>query len=147
MVDSQVVSSTYTISAVAQVTAPIFTPASGNYSTSQNVTISCATPGATIRYTTDGTTPTANSPIYSQGISITSSKTIKAIGVKTGMADSTVTSASYTISSTYPSWVAGTAYALGDMVIYSGKTYKCTIAHTSLTGWEPPVVPALWQLQ
>ncbi|WP_420535093.1 fibronectin type III domain-containing protein [Brevibacillus formosus] len=33
------------------------------------------------------------------------------------------------------------------MVTYQGQDYKCTFAHTSLVGWEPPNVPTLWQLQ
>lgn len=42
-------------------------------------------------------------------------------------------------------WQAGTAYAVNDEVTYSGVTYRCLQAHTALTGWEPPNVPALWQ--
>lgn len=43
-----------------------------------------------------------------------------------------------------PAWRAGVAYAVGDLVSYAGRTYECRQAHTSLTGWEPPNVPALW---
>ncbi len=46
-----------------------------------------------------------------------------------------------------PAWTANTAYAIGNLVTYGGSTYKCIQAHTSLVGWEPPNVPALWQLQ
>ncbi|MDA0638005.1 lytic polysaccharide monooxygenase [Nonomuraea sp. MCN248] len=42
-------------------------------------------------------------------------------------------------------WKAGTAYAVGSTVTYGGATYRCIQAHTALTGWEPPNVPALWQ--
>ncbi|WP_313563210.1 carbohydrate-binding protein [Ruminiclostridium cellobioparum] len=42
-------------------------------------------------------------------------------------------------------WAPNTAYAAGDTVTYSGSTYTCIQAHTSLTGWEPPNVPALWE--
>lgn len=41
-------------------------------------------------------------------------------------------------------WKAGTYYAVGATVTYGGLTYRCIQAHTSLTGWEPPNVPALW---
>jgi chitinase len=37
------------------------------------------------------------------------------------------------------------AYAVGDRVSYNGHNYQCLQAHTSLVGWEPPNVPALWQ--
>src|SRR6185369_73904 len=43
-------------------------------------------------------------------------------------------------------WVANHAYAVNDLVTYGGHTYKCIQAHTSQGGWEPPNVPALWQL-
>ncbi|MEX3617021.1 lytic polysaccharide monooxygenase [Paenibacillus glucanolyticus] len=44
-------------------------------------------------------------------------------------------------------WAANTAYAANTLVSYDGKVYKCLQAHTSLPGWEPSNVPALWQLQ
>lgn len=58
------------------------------------VTITCATTGATIYYTDDGSNPTTASTAYSEGISITETKTFKAIAVKLNMHDSEVTSAS-----------------------------------------------------
>jgi chitin-binding protein len=42
-------------------------------------------------------------------------------------------------------WRAGTAYAAGSTVTYGGASYRCRQAHTAITGWEPPNVPALWQ--
>ncbi len=45
-------------------------------------------------------------------------------------------------------WADGIDYAVGDEVAYpdeNGSQYICLQAHTSLTGWEPPNVPALWQ--
>ncbi|GGP63193.1 lytic polysaccharide monooxygenase [Saccharothrix coeruleofusca] len=42
-------------------------------------------------------------------------------------------------------WAANTAYAVGSQVTYGGASYRCIQAHTSLTGWEPPNTPALWQ--
>jgi len=46
----------------------------------------------------------------------------------------------------YPTWQAGTSYTVGEIVSYGSSNYKCVQAHTSLTGWEPPNVPALWNL-
>jgi hypothetical protein len=43
-------------------------------------------------------------------------------------------------------WAPNTAYAVNDTATYGGSTYKCLQAHTSLTGWEPPNTPALWQM-
>lgn len=42
-------------------------------------------------------------------------------------------------------WAPGTAYSAGDVVTYNGVSYRCVQAHTSMVGWEPPNVPALWQ--
>ncbi|MCA1292782.1 sugar-binding protein [Paenibacillus sp. alder61] len=42
-------------------------------------------------------------------------------------------------------WAPNTAYAVNDTVTYSGSTYTCLQAHTSLAGWEPPNAPALWK--
>ena len=42
------------------------------------------------------------------------------------------------------SWAPNTAYATGATVTYSGVSYRCIQGHTSLAGWEPPNVPALW---
>ncbi|MGI5160259.1 carbohydrate-binding protein [Microbispora sp. CA-102843] len=45
----------------------------------------------------------------------------------------------------YPAWAPNTWYAIGARVTYNGVDYECIQAHTSLTGWEPPNVPALWK--
>ncbi|WP_283135810.1 alpha-lytic protease prodomain-containing protein [Rhizohabitans arisaemae] len=42
-------------------------------------------------------------------------------------------------------WAPNTNYTVGAQVTYGGVTYRCLQAHRSLTGWEPPNVPALWQ--
>jgi chitodextrinase len=47
---------------------------------------------------------------------------------------------------TYPAWAPNVSYAAGTRVSYGGKNYQCLQPHTSLVGWEPPNVPALWQL-
>ncbi|WP_422656916.1 fibronectin type III domain-containing protein [Paenibacillus sp. EC2-1] len=44
-------------------------------------------------------------------------------------------------------WSANVSYKVNDEVTYGGKTYICRQPHTSLTGWEPPNVPALWLLK
>ena len=51
-----------------------------------------------------------------------------------------------TATGQYPAWQANHAYKVGDLVSYNGHNYKCLQAHTSIVGWEPPNVPALWQL-
>jgi uncharacterized delta-60 repeat protein len=83
-----------------QVATPTFNPAAGAYGGDQSVTIGCSTSGATIYYTTDGTGPGTSSGAYGSAIAVagdTTSMTIKAIAVKSGMSDSAVAQASYTI--------------------------------------------------
>ncbi|WP_326944820.1 MULTISPECIES: chitobiase/beta-hexosaminidase C-terminal domain-containing protein [unclassified Amycolatopsis] len=79
------------------VAAPTFSPPGGTYSAGQTVTISSATSGATIRYTVDGSTPTASSPQYTAPISVPGSRTVNAIALKSGSTTSAVSSATYTI--------------------------------------------------
>lgn len=79
-----------------QVATPTFSPGTGQYTTTQSVTLACATAGADIHYTTDGSTPTTSSPVYSSAISVTDTTTLKAIAVKTGMTNSAIGSAVYT---------------------------------------------------
>lgn len=81
----------------APVATPSFSPPGGAYTSAQTVTITTATSGASIRYTVDGSTPTASSPLYSGPISVPSSRTINAIGIKAGLANSSVGGATYTI--------------------------------------------------
>lgn len=147
MNSSTTVTAVYTIGNTQTVAIPVFSPAGGTYSSAQTVTITCATSGAEIRYTTDGTEPTTSSALYSSPITVSSTTTIKAKAFKSGMTSSATVTQTYTISSTQiAAWAVGTAYKAGDLVTYSGKTYKCIQPHTALAGWTPDVVPALWGL-
>ena len=107
MNDSAVASVSYTIKET--VATPEFSLASGAVDSGTKVTISCATEGAKIYYTTDGTEPTASGTEYANAISITEAVTLKAIAVKDGMNDSAVASASYTIYTP--------KYSVGDFVL------------------------------
>ncbi len=80
-----------------QAATPVFSPGGGTYTSQQNVTITDATDGATIYYTTDGSTPTTSSPIYFIPIGVTQSMTIKAIAAASGYTNSNVATAVYTI--------------------------------------------------
>jgi len=76
--------------------APVISVASGKYIAQQNVTITSTTPSASIYYTTDGTTPSDLSTLYTGPIAVNSSKTIKAITYAAGFDPSLLSSASYT---------------------------------------------------
>ena len=88
---------TYTIGN-AQAAAPSFSPGGGDYDTSQTVTLSDGASGATIYYTTNGSTPTTNSTRYAAAISVTATETIEAIATASGYNQSGVATAVYTIN-------------------------------------------------
>jgi hypothetical protein len=94
--NSAVGTAVYTINGAAA--TPGFSPAAGTYSSGQTVTISDGTSGASIYYTTNGTTPTTGSTLYSSAVSVASTQTLEALAVKAGYFNSAVGSAAYTIN-------------------------------------------------
>ena len=80
----------------SEVLAPGFTPAGGTFYDAQSVEITCATAGVEIYYTLDGSTPSSTSTKYTGAITISETKTLKAIAIK-GENSSSVTEATYTI--------------------------------------------------
>ena len=121
------------------VATPTFSPVGGTYTEAQNVTISCATDGATIYYTLDGTDPVfevtgINGTAYTTALAISQTTTVKAIAVKDNMINSAIATAEYTINITPPA--QETAYTLitnnnalitGDKYIIvgiKGESYK-----------------------
>ena len=90
----------FNFKAATNVAKPTFSPAAGRYTEAQTVTISCATEGVAIYYTTDGSTPTASSTRYTSPITIEETTTLKAIAVSADGEESLVATANYTISNT-----------------------------------------------
>jgi len=88
--------------AASTAAAPVFSPAAGTYTATQSVTISDTTSNATIYYTTDGSTPSSASNLYTGAITVSSTETIKAIAIAVGYHASPVTSASYVIGAVTP---------------------------------------------
>jgi hypothetical protein len=76
---------------------PTFSPGSGTYTTAQSVTIKDTTPNASIYYTTNGTTPSTGSTLYTGPIQVATSKTIEAVALAPGFSQSADGFASYTI--------------------------------------------------
>jgi hypothetical protein len=81
-----------------QAAKPTISPNGGTFTASTQVTLSCSTSGATIRYTTNGTDPTSSSTLYSSPFTVSTTCTVKAKGFKTGYTDSDVASAGFTIN-------------------------------------------------
>jgi hypothetical protein len=92
--NSDISSATYTL----QAAAPTFDPPSASYRVPQRVSISDASPGTTLYYTTDGTTPTTSSPQYTRPFVVPRTATIRAIAVAAGWSQSEVADATYTIT-------------------------------------------------
>ncbi|MFO7735503.1 MAG: chitobiase/beta-hexosaminidase C-terminal domain-containing protein [bacterium] len=79
--DSDVATATYTVT--GQVADPVIDPSEGYFTSSTSVSITCSTPEANIRYTTDGSLPSrSNGVLYSGPFTISSTTTIKAIGYR-----------------------------------------------------------------
>ena len=104
------------------VASPEFSVESGAVNSGTEVTITCATEGAKIYYTTDGSEPTASGTEYTAAISVTAAVTLKAIAVKSGLNDSAVASVSYTIKGT----VATPAFSLASGEVDSGTSVTIT---------------------
>jgi len=81
------------------VETPVFTPVSGAYSDSVAFSIACATEGAVIRYTLDGTVPTETSTLYTAPVTLTTTTTVTAKAFKAGWFASETATAVYTVSS------------------------------------------------
>ena len=95
MTNSSIMIETYIITPPGQVVQPMATPAGGNYATTQTVTLTTTTGEADIYYTLDGAVPTASSTLYSGPIPISTTTTLKAIAVKTGMTNSSIMTETY----------------------------------------------------
>jgi hypothetical protein len=125
----------FTSSVPYTVAAASFTPAAGAYSSAQTVTVSTTTAGASIRYTTDGATPSETAgTLYSGPITVGNITTVTAIAYLSGENDSAVTSAVYTITGTVasPSFTpaAGT-YPSAQTVAVSTTTAGASIRYTT----------------
>jgi len=124
---SAVASATYIIKPT--VATPVFSPVAGTYTSTQSVTINDATLGATIYYTTNGSTPTTASTKYTGPITARVTQTIKAIATATGDTQSAVASATYTL--------IGSPYALAapaSSITTSTATLNAVVNTLGLTG-------------
>jgi hypothetical protein len=88
--------------------APAITPAAGTYTSLQTVTLTDATKGAVIYYTTTGVAPTTASTKYTAPFAVSATETVEAIAVATGYNNSAVATAAYKLIGT-PSALAAPA--------------------------------------
>ena len=116
---SSIASATFTL--LDQVAAPVFSPAPGAYAATQTVSISDTTPNAIIYYTLDGSTPTASSTVYTAPITVSSTTTINAIGMKSGDISSAVITGTYTITGNFINFANGFSTSSSSMT-FNGST-------------------------
>jgi subtilase family serine protease len=109
--NSAVATAAYTITAAPAVT-PTISPSSGNYPAAQMITLTDMTSGATIYYTTNGTTPSTSSTKYTAPFLVNANGTVvQAIAAATGSSNSAVASTTYTFVDS-PSVLAEPATAI-----------------------------------
>lgn len=100
------------------VATPTFNPPAGVYAQPISVTISSTTPGATIRYTTDGSNPTETSTQYTSPISLDTNTTLKAIAFASGFDPSYVATASYIFPQVVQNMTQLRNQTVGDGTVY-----------------------------
>ena len=129
----------FTYTTPVTVATPTFNPGADTYSSAQSVSITSATSGATICYTTNGSTPAASTPgICSTGtalanggiVTVSTSETLEAIGTENGFTNSAVGSASYTISA------CAQNLAIGNFTL-CGETYNDVSTGTVTVNYRP----------
>jgi hypothetical protein len=114
-------------------TAPVFSLTAGAYHSTQTVTITDSIQGATIYYTTDGSTPSTASPVYTSPIMVSATETLQAIAVASGYTESPVTSAQYSISPLIVpviTWTTPAAIAYGTPLSTTQLDATTTVAGT-----------------
>jgi hypothetical protein len=132
--NSAVATAAYTITASGPAVIPAFSPAAGTYSTTQTVTISDTTAGATIYYTTDGVTaPTTASTKYTSPIQVSSTETIMAMATATGFTNSAVATAAYVINAAAPDFTL--TPASGSITVQPGAQGTDVIAIAPKNGF------------
>lgn len=88
---------TWETGAATQVAAPVLTPGSTNFTDQLTVTATCATDGATIYYTMDGSKPTTGSAVFpAEGLTLTETTTVKAMAANGKLENSNVAEETYT---------------------------------------------------
>lgn len=123
-----------------QVATPTFSPEAGTYNSAQNITISCATEGASISYAVVQGTAEPQYSSYESPISLSQrgTYTVYAKAVRDGMDDSEVATASYTINLPYS--ITAQAWGTGGTVTASASSAttgtEITITITPDNGYE-----------
>ncbi len=115
----------------ATAATPGITPAAGTYTLPVTVTLTDSTTGASIYYSTDGSTPSATSStstLYSTAFALTGPETVKAVATASGFAPSAVASNAYAIQAATPIFSPGPGtYTASQSVSIMDTTPNSTI--------------------
>jgi hypothetical protein len=106
---------------INQVVTPVISPSNGSVTSPVTVSISSATEGATIYYTTDGTDPTTASTLYADPFILSATTTVKAFAVKGGFDDSEIATKTYTFPATVANIAAFNALSANDVATITGE--------------------------
>jgi hypothetical protein len=120
-------SSVITITSQSAAATPVITPATGTYSSAQNVTITDSTSGATVYYTLDGSQPTTSSTKYTGSFSVSTTTTVKAIATATNFSQSATATSVITVQSSG----GGTTVNFGSGFVAAGLQFN---GRTKLNG-------------
>jgi hypothetical protein len=138
---SPVSSKSYTYVPLTPAAAPAFSLAGGTYTTPQTLILTDTTPGAVIRYTTNGSTPTAFSTRYTGAITVASTELVQAIAIATGYSNSPISSKSYTYTPLPPA--AAPVFSLAGGIYNTPQTLTLTdttpgaVIHYTTNGSTP----------
>jgi hypothetical protein len=112
--------------------APAISPVTGTYSRLQTVTITDATPGAAIYYTTNGATPTTSSTQYSGVFPVSASETVEAIAIAPAYSISPEATAAITLQAATPVIAPGAGtYTTVQSVTITDSTPGASIYYTT----------------
>lgn len=128
---------------VPTVAEPLIAPNGGIFDEPVSVALACSTPGAEIRFTTDGSDPTETSTLYTATFLITVTTTVKARGYKADLAPSPIATTAFIGPQVRPVAIlpSGGIFVSSQMVALAcattGATIRCTVDGSSVSEASP----------
>jgi sugar lactone lactonase YvrE len=131
------ISSYFAAAATKPAATPVFSPTEGTYTSPPAVTITDATAGATIYFTTDGSTPTTGSTKYTGAITVSASETLQAIAVAPEYLESGVAAAAYTLQAATPVFTPSEGIYGGTQTVTITDTTAGATVYYTVDGTTP----------